>query len=185
MKVVTTLLGTVRLRRSARPMASALLVSNRGCRKPNHVQFWFVLFNPPSEILQEFLPTEKLRKGKSLLNASRRGRSRRAQGVGSLLHLDLSAGFNRQTHRKPSRFPHLKPGQEEVASAAALDLKQFQTSFTVCRLRPEVDFPLGCSKGEEQPHTRWVPGQDPARESPPDGRSHSWDKAGEAKPRTD
>lgn len=63
------------------------------------------------------------------------------------LYLDLSAGFDRQIHRKPSYFPTyspvLKPGQEKIASRTALDLKQFQTLFTVFKLRLKADFPPG------------------------------------------
>lgn len=99
-------------------------------------------------MLQEFVPTEKLRrKSKSLINARTRGTSSRGQGVGSLAVPGFISWFDRQTQRKPSYFPTyspvLKPGQEKIASRTALDLQQFQTLFTVFKLRLNVDFPWG------------------------------------------
>lgn len=64
----------------------------------------------------------------------------------------------------PISPPALKPGQEKIASRTALDLKQFQTSFTVFRQTPR-GFPRAVPRGEEQTSPWSFPGQEPTTES--------------------
>lgn len=85
-------------------------------------------------MLQEFVPTEKLRgKSKSLISARPRAGAAEGRGTEPWLYLDLSAGVEANT-KETFPFPHPQPSPDtrtrKIAGRTAVDLKQIQALFT-------------------------------------------------------
>lgn len=131
----------------------------------------FCFFKNPSwnpDMLQEFVPTEKLRgKSKSLISARRRAGAAEGRRMERWLYLDLSAGFEANT-QETFPFPHPQPSPDarprKIAGRTAVDLKQVQALFTASNwdslwIFPWAEEPQATARGRNN-CSRWVPGQD-------------------------